>query len=680
MAASKKYYHSIKMAWLIMSCAISFHTMQAQSLRTNGYSDWIEKTVNANVTKSVSAWIALESYPTDTAGIVGVTDKDGNSLCICIDQFGSLLAGMGKAQEYTYQSLNCGIDCFRWVHLLLDVTQGKVFLNGEALKINLPVSMDKTGSLKVVYGKDFHTKKMGPYEVTTINGIIDMARADSLSSEMVFMKADVGQRAGKPAKLAIPESRFANDFNRPKYHLMPAANWTNETHGLIFYNGRYHIFNQKNASGLILSQINWGHFVSSDLINWTELQPAIRPSETYDQKGIWSGCAVINDDGIPQILYTGGTYPTNVSTAFPLDSNLVKWSKYSANPVVADRPTEYERTDMRDPYVWKESDGWYMIVGFGIGKESKQRGTLLLYRSKNLKDWDYRGLLFEGYPEKDNTGVFWEMPVILKLGGKYILSVNRVPHKGIPARTQYWIGEFMNERFIPDNPMPQNLEVINRLLSPSVLKTGDNEALSIAIIPDEVGWKPTFKQGWAHLYSIPRLWTLKNGKICQSPFKGLNDLRKNHQSFKKQSIKEGLLISRKGHQKEIKATFFPSKGENFGFILCKNPDGSEYSKIYYDTNAKELVIDQSHSSLAEQIPLRIRKDSYQLNLSKPVEIHIFIDGSVIEGFINDEDAFTTRIFPQSEKSTQIELFSSGNSTQAMAEVWDMKAADMKTDF
>lgn len=41
--------------------------------------------------------------------------------------------------------------------------------------------------------------------------------------------------------LSIPASRFMTDYNRPKYHLMPAANWTNESHGLIYFNGMYHV-------------------------------------------------------------------------------------------------------------------------------------------------------------------------------------------------------------------------------------------------------------------------------------------------------------------------------------------------------------------------------------------------------------------------------------------------------
>ena len=172
-----------------------------------------------------------------------------------------------------------------------------------------------------------------------------------------------------------------------------------------------------------------------------------------------------------------------------------------------------------------------------FGKNENAHGTLLLYKSKDLKKWDYVHLLFEGDPKIDNSGIFWEMPVFKKIEDKYVLLVNRVPNKGIPARTQYWVGKFENEKIIPYSPLPRNLEVINRLLSPSVIETSDGLITAIAIIPDEIGAEANYKQGWAHLYSIPRVWNLKkNGKIAQSPHPVLKQLRENCQLYKEKTI------------------------------------------------------------------------------------------------------------------------------------------------
>lgn len=652
-----------------------------KAVRTDGYSTYLETIINQPVS-SVSGWFALESYPTDTATFIGVQDVLGNSITVSTDRFGDLSIGIGKDSSFVYYSLDTKIKPFKWLHLLLDLNGKAIYLNGKKLISNYWQELLLGNEIQIQVGRDFREKKLWMYNVTSINGLIDEIEIADKPVDVGLLQESIVKHIEKCPVLAIPEIRFAKDFNRPRYHLLPSANWTNETHGLFYYKGKYHIFNQKNASAIFLGQINWGHFTSSNLLYWTEEKPALTPDNAYDKNGIWSGHAVINDDDIPKLIYTAGGDKLGVALAFPKDSSLIEWRKYEGNPVIAQKPTQYTRTDMRDQYVWKEAGTWYMIIGFGIEKINASHGALLLYKSADLKKWDFVHLLFEGNPEVDHSGVFWEMPVFKKMGNKYVLLVNRVPHNGVPARCQYWIGDFKNEKFIPDNLIPQNLEVINRLLSPSVVETPEGDVAAIAIIPDEIGGEATYEQGWAHLYSIPRRWQLKNGKLCQNPHPVMKHLREKYMLYPKRKLTstKPYVVSRDSHQVEVKMTFYPGDAKRFGFTLCKNPDNSEFSMIYYDVEKQELVLDQTHSSQRAHIPLEIRKDHYQMNKANPVEIHLFIDGSVVEGFINNEDTFTTRIFPLKKNSTQLELFSDGNTTEATAEVWNLKDAKVHMNF
>lgn len=660
--------------------------IRGNGVRTDGYSTWLSvDSVDSQQLSTLSGWFALESFPTDTATFIGVKSRHGNvSISLCCNRFGALVLEKEEGARYSYHSLNARIERFKWLNLALSLQADRVivYFNGEEVG-EVPFSIKALNQGATIHiGKGFREKKVWMYDVTTINGLIDEVMMDSKPLDRESLRAEVALLACEVPQLAIPENRFVADFNRPRFHLLPGANWTNETHGLLYYKDSYHLFNQKNASGIFLGQINWGHFSSPDLIHWTEEKPALTPDRVYDKNGIWSGCAVINDEGIPQLLYTAGGDKMGVGIAFPKDERLIAWEKYEHNPVIASQPAGYERTDMRDQYVWKENNVWYMIIGFGVGSGEDARGALLLYQSSDLKQWNYLHLLFEGNPAVDHSGVFWEMPVFKKIGSKYILQVNRVPHNGVPARSQYWVGEFKNERFVPDHPVPQNLEVINRLLSPSVVETSDGLITALAIIPDEIGGEATYEQGWAHLYSMPRVWTLKNGKIAQTPHPAMQQLRNTHSTFKRQKVTAShpYVVSQKGHQLELRATFYPGDAKKYGFILCKNPDGSEYTSLYYDVAKQELVVDQTHSSLRKHIPLTVRKDRYCLAASAPVEIRLFIDGSVVEGFINNEDAFTTRIFPLKEGSTQVELFSDGNTTEAEADVWMLNAAKVQMNY
>lgn len=50
----------------------------------------------------------------------------------------------------------------------------------------------------------------------------------------------------------------------------------------------------------------WGHAVSRDLVTWEHLPPAIVPSfGGFDGDGCFSGCATLDENGVPTILYTG---------------------------------------------------------------------------------------------------------------------------------------------------------------------------------------------------------------------------------------------------------------------------------------------------------------------------------------------------------------------------------------
>ena len=81
----------------------------------------------------------------------------------------------------------------------------------------------------------------------------------------------------------------------------------NDPNGLVWYKDAYHFFYQYNPFGLTWGEPCWGHAVSRDLLHWTQLPPALVPSEPYDmyeQGGCFSGCALVVGQRL-YLLYTG---------------------------------------------------------------------------------------------------------------------------------------------------------------------------------------------------------------------------------------------------------------------------------------------------------------------------------------------------------------------------------------
>ena len=198
-----------------------------------------------------------------------------------------------------------------------------------------------------------------------------------------------------------------NATHRQMWHFSPKAGWMNDPNGLIYFKGKYHIFYQFNPYGTKWSAMHWGHAISDDLVNWEHLPIALAPSEPYDnhpEGGCFSGSAV-DDNGILTLIYTATTnYGDGFvqSQCIATSEDGIRFQKYAGNPVIP-APPACGSSDFRDPKVWKHHDKWYMVVG----SSKDRKGKALLYRSDNLREWQYVNVLCESRGE---WGTMWECP------------------------------------------------------------------------------------------------------------------------------------------------------------------------------------------------------------------------------------------------------------------------------
>ena len=162
---------------------------------------------------------------------MGIRDMAGTSVAVCVDRYGELLLGMGQNGSYSYCSLKTKVDRFKWLHVVLDLSNESVCLNGQRMSAEVWPRNLQDGEMILRVGKDFREKKVWMYDVTAINGLIDGISLTPFSDDSSAWRDEIALGLKKTSVLAIPETRFAKDFNRPRYHLLPAANWTNETHG-----------------------------------------------------------------------------------------------------------------------------------------------------------------------------------------------------------------------------------------------------------------------------------------------------------------------------------------------------------------------------------------------------------------------------------------------------------------
>ncbi len=653
-----------------------------QALRLDGYSVWLEWKLSDDAQPvdalTVMAWIAVESYPVANAPITAQYRFPEAGYYFGLDPWGTWYLAVSIEGEWYTCSSPEPLQKGEWVHLggSFDSQTGllRLYLNGEKVQEAtvpaLPLTPDKHTLLTV--GRDPHTPTLGAFEKGLLNGALDEVKLyqEALDSESIKKEFDHGVHEGKP-HLTPPIDRFSEDLHRPTLHAMPPANWTNEPHGLVRHGDIWHIFHQRNANGPYLDQIHWGHMISRDLVNWKSVDIALAPEPGWDQRGAWAGDAVVHNDTL-MLLYTGvDGIKAGIGLAKAVDSQGLRFNKHPANPLIPSAPEG--SLDFRDTYLWKNNDTWNMIIGSGMPEVG---GIAPLYTSTDLVEWTAQGNFFES--TVDVSGVFFELPIFVPLTEQKAMFGITTIEPGLPARYVYWTGTTDNNRFAPDSPEPQPLDLFNHFLSPTVATADDGRTIAMGIIAERRTSEAQLEAGWAHLFSFPRVWTLcEDGQsICQQPANELQSLRGKSRNWNGLAFSDTHpLIEDAPRTMEIRVDFAGVEAQQFGLDLLRSASGEEYTRIYYDQESKTLNLDLTHSSLSPTV-----FEDVKVNRSTPLDLlpgdrlllHIFLDHSVIEVYINDKSAFATRAYPALETSTGLGLFAHGGRASAHSiQVWEL---------
>ena len=310
---------------------------------------------------------------------------------------------------------------------------------------------------------------------------------------------------------------LANDPHRPQYHFLPPTNWMNDPHGLIQWQGQYHLFYQYNPERPYHDNIHWGHAVSNDLVHWQDLPPALVPNaDEHDGDGCWSGCA-INNNGVPTLFYTG-VYPQVQNMATSADG-LQTWQKYPGNPIIPQPPEEFITRcgeHIRDPFIWQEEDAWYMLLG---SKLEEVGGMILLYRSHNLIDWEYLHPLMVGdihQKEPIWMGTMWECPNLLNFGEKRVLFLSTQATPTDHLYPVYFTGTYQNNHFTPEKQ--SILAHGGYFYAPQAMKDENGRFLLWGWIKEGRSQRVSEWAGWSGVQSLPLEMTLQaDGALCLNP-------------------------------------------------------------------------------------------------------------------------------------------------------------------
>jgi fructan beta-fructosidase len=481
------------------------------------------------------------------------------------------------------------------------------------------------------------------------------------------IKDEKDLEALRPKKMQAATSDYYTEMYRPQYHFSTPTGNLADPNGLIYFEGEYHLFHQKNG--------NWAHAVSKDMLHWEHLPIALE-HDTLGQA--LSGSAVVdwNDStgffggkaGLVAI-YTNTEGGEAQSIAYSKDNGRT-WERYQENPVIKNPGIK----DFRDPKVfWHEkTKKWVMVVS--------TNQSVTFFSSDNLIDWKFQSQF--GDKEGSHVAV-WECPDLFRLPvngdkdkEKWVLHVSIGDNEITNGSTaQYFIGEFDGKKFVNNNP-PE-----------TVLTTDFGQdfyaAQSFSDIPKKdgrriwLGWMANWRypyqsptEPWMGSMSIPRQLSLRTAadnsiKLFQEPIKEMESLRSDHISLDPFEVDgEHLIKELSGTNYEFEATIEWDNVEELGIRLRQ----SEEEETVVGLNAKgdKLFLDRSRAGLNSLLDRN--GSAFQFGRSytadftpekKKMKIRGFVDESSIELFINDGEYTFTNLIYTEPTSDGIEFFSKG---------------------
>lgn len=459
---------------------------------------------------------------------------------------------------------------------------------------------------------------------------------------------------------------------RPAYHHTPLYGWMNDPNGMVYKDGRWHLYYQYNPYGSKWQNMTWGHSSSEDLVNWEHHPLAIEPNGLG---AVFSGSSVLDpkntagfgEDAIVS-LYTSAGVSQIQSLAHSKDGGET-FEIYPGNPVIT------QESEARDPNMfWNDETGeWNLLLAHALDHE------MLIYTSPDLKNWTLQSAFGKGLGSQDGV---WECPDLFKLKvdgtdtEKWVLLCNLNP--GGPfggSATQYFTGDFDGKTFTADTDAEGKVQT-------KWMDFGKDHyaTVSWSDAPDErrtvIGWMSNWQYApevptmqFRSANTLPRevgLFTGADGQIYASstPSPEVDALR--DKIFKKASkMSVGSKAKSVAIPELCEITLDIKPGKATAVNLSLENSKGEKVVMTYDVKARTLSFDRRESGItdfSQDFPAVTVAPTFNGTKDK-LSLRIFIDRSSIEVFEKDgRFAMTNLVFPN-EAYSQLKLASEGGSAE-----------------
>ncbi len=446
----------------------------------------------------------------------------------------------------------------------------------------------------------------------------------------------------------IGEENVYREKLRPQFHFTSKRGWNNDSNGMVYYDGEYHLFYQHNPYGWSWGNMTWGHAVSEDMIHWRELGDAIHP----DRLGtIFSGSALVDvnntagfqtgDEKVLVCIYTsaGGTNPMSKDQPF---TQSIAYSNdrgrtlkvYEHNPVVG-----HINGGNRDPKVI-----WHTPTAQWVMALYLDDNTMGFLTSKDLKSWELQSKIkcFHECPELFALPVHGD-----RNNEKWILY---------GGSGEYLVGSFDGKKFRSETDAIRfhygNCFYASQTFTN--IPKSDGRRIQIAWGQVEMPGMP-FNQMMLFPVTLTLHTTEEGIRMFAEPVREIENLHSRRHQWKNKMLKPGdnLLSDLSADLAHIQADLRLAEAAEIGFVIRDIP-------VVYDVEKQELSCQGNKASLKL--------------VNGKIRIELLVDRTSIEIFGNGGRVYMPIGVILAGNSKSLEIFTKGGNAEVESlEIYELNS-------
>lgn len=341
------------------------------------------------------------------------------------------------------------------------------------------------------------------------------------------------------------------------------------------------------------------------------------------------------------------------------DPGLTRWKKLP-RPVIAASPPGLQVSGFRDPSPWKKGDWWYAAIGSGVLGEG---GRVLLYRSRDLRNWQYLHFVAGGAGSGARSlnpvsnGEMWECPDLFPLGGKHVLLYSSM------WQVHWQVGS-LDECAMRFYPEKRGVLDYGAYYAAKTQTDKHGQRIVWGWLPEQRSQSEYRAAGWACMMSLPRRLRLRpDGALGIEVDESMRQLRRN----------ERRLEPARDWQSQLRQLRIPeATGELMGsFVRGRRPfQITLQSDLPLHTGTTSLLTVAYDPARSGQLMV----DGAALTVAGPesrqLDLHIFVDGSVLELIVQGAAAYTKRFYYAGRRAPAISVIVDGpEDTVKALRVW-----------